>query len=150
MSLKEAKNMVHSTNKSIPEKTILIIDNDEHLLLGLTPRLKSNGYAVVWACDAVAAIAVARKEVPDLIILDLLSHASREWGASRDCHGPEDRQPEPCLPVHNCSLEQNSAYLAESGIGCVPLSSPTVMKRFAGAGATIQLLDDSAGSTLLR
>jgi CheY-like chemotaxis protein len=52
-------------NKPIPEKTILIIDDDEHLLL------KSNGYAVVWARDAVDAIAVARKEVPDPIILDL-------------------------------------------------------------------------------
>jgi DNA-binding response OmpR family regulator len=71
VSLKKAKNMVHNTNKPTPEKTILIIDDDEHLLLGLTPRLKSNGYAVVWARDALDAIAVARKEVPDLIILDL-------------------------------------------------------------------------------
>jgi DNA-binding response OmpR family regulator len=53
------------------EKKILIIDDDEHLLLGLTPRLKTNGYAVVWAADAVTAISVARKEAPDLIILDL-------------------------------------------------------------------------------
>jgi DNA-binding response OmpR family regulator len=52
-------------------KKILIIDDDEHLLLGLTARLKTNGYAVVWAADAVAAISVARKEAPDLVILDL-------------------------------------------------------------------------------
>jgi DNA-binding response OmpR family regulator len=52
-------------------KKILIIDDDEHLLLGLTARLKTNGYAVVWAVDAVAAISVARKEAPDLVILDL-------------------------------------------------------------------------------
>jgi DNA-binding response OmpR family regulator len=53
------------------EKKILIIDDDEHLLLGLTARLKTNGYAVVWASDAVAAISTARKESPDLVILDL-------------------------------------------------------------------------------
>jgi DNA-binding response OmpR family regulator len=53
------------------EKKILIVDDDEHLLLGLTARLKTNGYAVVWASDAVAAISAARREVPDLIILDL-------------------------------------------------------------------------------
>jgi DNA-binding response OmpR family regulator len=52
-------------------KKILIIDDDEHLLLGLTARLKTNGYVVVWAGDAVAAISVARKEAPDLVILDL-------------------------------------------------------------------------------
>jgi DNA-binding response OmpR family regulator len=53
------------------EKKILIIDDDDHLLLGLTARLKTNGYAVVWASDAVTAISMARKEAPDLIILDL-------------------------------------------------------------------------------
>ena len=53
-------------------KKILIIDDDKQLLLGLSPRLKANGYWVTSATDAVSAIAVARKEVPDLIILDLL------------------------------------------------------------------------------
>ena len=53
------------------EKTILIIDDDQHLLLGLTARLKAKGYRVICAADAISAITVARKEVPDLIILDL-------------------------------------------------------------------------------
>jgi two-component system KDP operon response regulator KdpE len=52
-------------------KKILIIDDDKQLLLGLSPRLKANGYEVTSATDAVSAIAVARKELPDLIILDL-------------------------------------------------------------------------------
>ena len=52
-------------------KKILIIDDDQHLLLGLTARLKANEYVVVSAGDSVSAIAVARKEAPDLVILDL-------------------------------------------------------------------------------
>jgi DNA-binding response OmpR family regulator len=52
-------------------KKILIVDDDEYLLLGLTAKLKANGYAVVTAMDGVAAIASARRETPDLIILDL-------------------------------------------------------------------------------
>jgi DNA-binding response OmpR family regulator len=55
----------------VSAKKILIIDDDQHLLLGLTTRLKTNGYLVVSAGDSVAAIAVARKEAPDLVILDL-------------------------------------------------------------------------------
>ena len=50
---------------------ILIIDDDQHLLLGLTARLKANGYRVISAMDAISAIAVARKEAPDLVVLDL-------------------------------------------------------------------------------
>jgi DNA-binding response OmpR family regulator len=52
-------------------KKILIVDDDRHLVVALTVRLKATGYEVVSAADAVSAIAVARKERPDLIILDL-------------------------------------------------------------------------------
>jgi DNA-binding response OmpR family regulator len=52
-------------------KTILIVDDDRDLLLGLTPRLKANGYGVIFAMDGISAIGVARKETPDLVILDL-------------------------------------------------------------------------------
>jgi DNA-binding response OmpR family regulator len=67
----QEKNSVAQGSDQTTEKKILIIDDDEHLLLGLTARLKTNGYAVVSAGDAVAAISTARKEAPDLIILDL-------------------------------------------------------------------------------
>jgi two-component system KDP operon response regulator KdpE len=50
---------------------ILIVDDDQHLLLGLAARLTANGYVVSSATDAVSAVAVARKETPDLVILDL-------------------------------------------------------------------------------
>jgi DNA-binding response OmpR family regulator len=52
-------------------KKILIIDDDEHLLVGLSAKLKANGYDVVSAMDGVAAVAVTRVESPDLILLDL-------------------------------------------------------------------------------
>ena len=52
-------------------KKILIVDDDPHLLLGLTAKLKASGYRVTCATDALSAITVARKEAPDLVILDL-------------------------------------------------------------------------------
>jgi DNA-binding response OmpR family regulator len=68
--MKEEQRLIGEESEQAKKK-ILIIDDDEHLLLGLTARLKTNGYSVVWAGDAVAAISVARKEAPDLVILDL-------------------------------------------------------------------------------
>lgn len=53
------------------EKKILIVDDDQDMVLGLTARLKANGYGVTSARDGVSAIEVARREAPDLIILDL-------------------------------------------------------------------------------
>jgi DNA-binding response OmpR family regulator len=50
---------------------VLIIDDDKDVLRGLGVRLKANGYNVVFAADGISAISMARKEVPDIIILDI-------------------------------------------------------------------------------
>ena len=41
------------------------------LRIGLNARLRANGYDTSFAEDGVSAMAVARKEDPDLILLDL-------------------------------------------------------------------------------
>ena len=53
------------------QKTILIVDDDPDVRLGLHVRLKANNYDVIFAADGMASIAQARKHMPDLIILDL-------------------------------------------------------------------------------
>jgi len=50
---------------------ILIVDDDMDIVLALSTRLRAAGYGVVWARDAIGAGLMARKEMPDLVILDL-------------------------------------------------------------------------------
>jgi DNA-binding response OmpR family regulator len=52
-------------------KKILVVDDDQDLLVGLTARLKASGYTVICTTNAHSALTLARKEVPDLVILDL-------------------------------------------------------------------------------
>jgi len=52
-------------------KTILIVDDDPDIRDGMQVRLEYNGYGTCFAEDAMSAIAMARKERPDLIVLDL-------------------------------------------------------------------------------
>jgi len=52
-------------------KKILIVDDDQDLLRGLNIRLSSCGYKVAFAADAISALSMARKEEPDLVILDI-------------------------------------------------------------------------------
>jgi DNA-binding response OmpR family regulator len=52
-------------------KTILIVDDDRHILMGLTARMKAAGYRVVATTDAISAMTAACKESPDLVVLDL-------------------------------------------------------------------------------
>lgn len=52
-------------------RKILVIDDDQDLVRALGTRLRAEGYGFVAAGDGVMAIAAARREHPDLIILDL-------------------------------------------------------------------------------
>src|SRR3984893_2398938 len=52
-------------------KTVLMIDDDNVFLLTLGVRLKSMGYTVHVAKDAVTAISAVRKNNPDVIVLDV-------------------------------------------------------------------------------
>ena len=53
------------------KKTILIVDDNADTRLVLSARLRANHYYTVFAADALQAMAVARKEQPDVILLDL-------------------------------------------------------------------------------
>jgi DNA-binding response OmpR family regulator len=49
----------------------MIVEDDKDTVRALDVRLKSKGYNWVVAADAISAISTARKETPDLIVLDL-------------------------------------------------------------------------------
>jgi DNA-binding response OmpR family regulator len=52
-------------------KRILIVDDDPDVLHSMHVRLKANHYDTFYAADAISCMAEARKNEPDLIILDL-------------------------------------------------------------------------------
>jgi DNA-binding response OmpR family regulator len=52
-------------------KKILIIDDERVYQLTIAARLRSSGYKVVLANDAVMATTIAKEEKPDLILLDI-------------------------------------------------------------------------------
>ena len=53
------------------DRKILIIDDDNDFRLALNVRLRASGYATSFAADGVSAIRVARRDRPELILLDL-------------------------------------------------------------------------------
>ena len=52
-------------------KKILIVEDDADVRLGYQVLLKSNSYDTFFAADSISAISEARKQMPDLMILDL-------------------------------------------------------------------------------
>ena len=55
----------------MPNKKILIVDDDPDVRHGMQVRLKANHYDTFFAVDALSSMVEARKHEPDLIILDL-------------------------------------------------------------------------------
>ena len=53
------------------KKKILVVEDEQDVLTYLTTLFQDNGYDTVSAVDGVEALAVARKEKPDLISLDM-------------------------------------------------------------------------------
>lgn len=52
-------------------KKILLVEDDRDVARAMAVRLRSKQYDLLVAQDAISAISMARKEKPDLIVLDL-------------------------------------------------------------------------------
>jgi len=53
-------------------KKVIIIEDDRFLSSLIKARLEKDGYVVIQAFDGNEAVSLLKKEVPDLIILDLI------------------------------------------------------------------------------
>jgi len=54
------------------QSTILVVDDEPKIIRLARDYLEKNGFRVVSAADGQSALAMARREKPDLIVLDLL------------------------------------------------------------------------------
>ena len=61
----------YSERKPINRAKIMVVDDDPNIRMGLSLRLRANNYDTVTVCDGYSAIAMAQKEKPHLIVLDL-------------------------------------------------------------------------------
>ena len=61
------------SNKSAPtsRKKVLVVDDNEVILKTISLKLQGAGFTVITALDGSEAVAAARKETPDLIMLDI-------------------------------------------------------------------------------
>lgn len=60
-----------NTTKSAHRAKIMIVDDDPALCQALNLRLRANSYETFSAYDGYSALALAQKEHPDVILLDL-------------------------------------------------------------------------------
>ena len=62
---------MNAGTSAAPKKKILVVDDNEVILKTVSLKLQGCGYQVITALDGTEAVAAARKESPDLILLDI-------------------------------------------------------------------------------
>jgi DNA-binding response OmpR family regulator len=58
--------------ENLAGKTILVVDDDPDILTAITTRLTETGATLKTAADGAAAVTLAEKLDPDLVILDIM------------------------------------------------------------------------------
>jgi len=62
---------MNAETSAAPKKKILVVDDNEVILKTVSLKLQACGYQIITALDGSEAVAAARKETPDLILLDI-------------------------------------------------------------------------------
>ena len=63
--------------------SILVVDDDPEIVAMLTTRLSKRGYKVSSAGDGHKAIELAKRERPDIVLLDVMMPGKSGWEVAR-------------------------------------------------------------------
>jgi CheY-like chemotaxis protein len=69
---------------------ILLVEDNEENRDALARRLQRRGFQVLLACDGKVAIAMAKAEKPDLVLMDMNMPEVDGWEATRQIKGDAD------------------------------------------------------------
>jgi two-component system alkaline phosphatase synthesis response regulator PhoP len=62
---------------------ILVVDDDPEIVAMLNMRLTKRGYKVTTANDGHEALEIAKKELPDIVLLDVMMPGKSGWEVAR-------------------------------------------------------------------
>jgi DNA-binding response OmpR family regulator len=65
------------------QSRILIVDDDPEIVAMLSMRLSKRGYKVTTANDGHQALELAKKEKPDIVLLDVMMPGKSGWEVAR-------------------------------------------------------------------
>ena len=117
--------------KAAPVAKILLVEDNEMNRDMLSRRLQRKGYLVVMAEDGAQGVLLARKETPDVILLDMSLPVIDGWTAARELKSDDTTRLIPiiALTAHAMSGDREKALEA----GCDEYDTkPVEMPRLLG------------------
>jgi CheY-like chemotaxis protein len=63
--------------------SILVVDDDPEIVTLLSTRLGKRGYKISTASDGTQALAIVKRDKPDLVLLDVMMPGKSGWEVAR-------------------------------------------------------------------
>lgn len=70
-------------SKAAAPASILVVDDDPEIVSMLSTRLAARGYKVTTASDGNRALELAKRDRPDLLLLDVMMPGKSGWEVAR-------------------------------------------------------------------
>lgn len=97
-------------------KRVLLAEDDRFLRRACEQSLRQRGYTVISAPDGEAALQLARRERPDLILLDMLMPRMTGLDVLRALKADAQTREIPVLVLSNSSREQDVQEVTRLGV----------------------------------
>ncbi|HPF99979.1 MAG TPA: response regulator [Kiritimatiellia bacterium] len=106
------------------KKRILIVDDDVNFVESNKDLLEASGYEVIFAHDGASGLEMAKKEKPDLMILDVMMATNTEgFEISRKIPETPELRKMPVIMVTGIRREMNLPFGFEPDDTWLPVSS---------------------------
>jgi two-component system, cell cycle response regulator DivK len=119
-------------------KKVLVVEDDADNRRIITTVLSVEGYAVVEATDGVEALAQARAERPDLILMDLALPNMDGWEATRRLKGDAKTRSIPVVALTAVAMRGDEEHARAAGCDdyvpkpARPAAIRAVVKKYTG------------------
>ena len=94
---------------------ILVVDDDEMNRDMLSRRLEKRGYTLALAVDGGQGVALARSELPDLILMDMSLPVLDGWDATRQIKADPATKVIPVIALTAHAMESDRQKALEAG-----------------------------------
>lgn len=93
-------------------KTILLVDDEPHVLEVLRVTLEDLGFSLLEAEDGPRALSIAREQKPDLVILDVMLPTMSGLEVCRALHEGNEKIPVILLTARSGEEDEKAGYEA--------------------------------------
>lgn len=93
----------------ISEKTVLVVDDDPDVAIGVSARLRAAGYKTITERDGVSGIATAAAQRPDAIVMDFRLPKKDGLSALEELRQGNETKNIPIVMLSACLGQQQNA-----------------------------------------